>query len=116
MAVEQAPAGGCELASKIPAQAPGVLFFPLGQTKVADLNENVRKALEKTETGGVAEPFRSEAGIEIFVRCEQRVVKKLKFPVPTREQVENQLFSEQISALARRYQRDLRRSANIEVR
>jgi peptidyl-prolyl cis-trans isomerase SurA len=115
MAVENAPAG-CDLAAKIPAQAPGVLFFPLGQTKVADLNENVRKALDKTEIGGVAEPFRSDAGIEIFVRCEARIVKKLKFPVPTRDQVENQLFSEQISALARRYQRDLRRSANIEVR
>lgn len=115
MAVEQAPSG-CDVAAKIPTQAPGVMFFPLGPTKVADLNENVRKMLEKTEAGGVAEPFRSDAGIEIFVRCEPRVVKKLKFPVPTREQVENQLFSEQISALARRYQRDLRRSANIEVR
>jgi peptidyl-prolyl cis-trans isomerase SurA len=115
MAVEQAPSG-CELAAKIPSQAPGVMYFPLGNIKVSDLNESVRQALEKTEVGGVAVPFRSEAGLEIFVRCETRVVKKLKFPVPTREQVENQLFSEQISALARRYQRDLRRSANIEVR
>lgn len=112
----QQGASSCEFASKIPAQAQGVLYFPLGQTRIADLNEQARTALEKTAVGGVADPFRSEAGIEIFVRCEQRVVKKIKFPVPTREQVENQLFSEQISALARRYQRDLKRNANIETR
>jgi peptidyl-prolyl cis-trans isomerase SurA len=113
--VAQAPQG-CEFAAKVPAQAPGVLYFPLGQTKIADLNEQARTALEKTELGGVAEPFRSDAGIEIFIRCETKVAKKVAFPMPTREQIENQLFSDQISALARRYQRDLKRSANIEVR
>ncbi len=115
MAVAASPSS-CEFAAKIPAQAPGVLFMPLGPTRIADLNAEARNALQKTEIGGVAEPFRSDAGIEIFVRCEQKIAKKIKFPIPTREQVENQLFSEQISALARRYQRDLRRNANIEVR
>ncbi|GAA0563601.1 peptidylprolyl isomerase [Rhizomicrobium electricum] len=115
MAVSQAPSG-CELAQKIPASAPGVLYMPLGPTRVADLNAEARNALQKTEIGGAAEPFRSDAGIEIFVRCEQKIAKKIAFKIPTREQVENQLFSEQISALARRYQRDLRRNANIEVR
>lgn len=114
-AVAQAPQS-CEFAAKVPSQAPGVLYLPLGQTRVADLNDQARAALEKTELGGVAAPFRSDAGIEIFVRCETKVAKKVSFPVPTREQIENQMFSEQISALARRYQRDLKRSANIETR
>jgi peptidyl-prolyl cis-trans isomerase SurA len=112
----QAAVGSCEMAAKIPASVPGVLYFSLGPTKVSDLNEQTRAVLEKTEIGGVAEPFRSEAGVEVFVRCEPRVVKKHAFELPTRDQIENQLFSEQISALARRYQRDLRRSASIEVR
>jgi peptidyl-prolyl cis-trans isomerase SurA len=115
MAVAASPSG-CEMASKIPASAPGVLYMALGPTRIADLNTEARTALENTEIGGVADPFRSDAGIEIFVRCEQKIAKKIKFNIPTREQVENQLFSEQISALARRYQRDLRRNANIEVR
>ncbi len=106
----------CDMAAKIPASTQGILYFPLGATRVSDLNAETRTALEKTEVGGVAEPFRSDAGIEVFVRCEPRVVKKHAFELPTREQIENQLFSEQISALARRYQRDLRRSASIEVR
>jgi peptidyl-prolyl cis-trans isomerase SurA len=115
MAVAASPSS-CDFAQKIPSQAPGVLYMPLGQTRIADLNAEARNALAKTEIGGVADPFRSDAGIEIFVRCEQKIAKKVKFNIPTREQVENQLFTEQISALARRYQRDLRRNANIEVR
>ena len=38
------------------------------------------------------------------------------YVMPTREQVEDQLFQEQISAMARRYLRDLRRGVNVEVR
>ncbi len=36
--------------------------------------------------------------------------------MPTRQQIEDQLFQNQISALARRYLRDLKRAANIQVR
>ena len=38
------------------------------------------------------------------------------FVMPTRQQVEEQLFDQQISAYARRYLRDLKRDANIQVR
>ena len=106
----------CDFASKVPQSVQGVLYFPLGQTHIVDLNQQTRDALAKTEIGGTAEPFRSDAGIEIFIRCETRIVKKLPFTLPSRDQVEQQLFSEQISALARRYNRDIRRSAHIEVR
>ncbi len=107
---------GCEIASKLPSQMPGVLYFPLGNVRLADLNEQARDALAKTEPGGNAAPFRSDVGVEIFVRCDKPVIKQVPWTEPTREQIENQLFNEQISALARRYARDLRRSAHIEVR
>jgi peptidyl-prolyl cis-trans isomerase SurA len=112
----QAATTSCEMASKIPEKVPGVLFFSLGTVRLADLNQQTRDVLAKTEKGGVADPFRSDAGIELFVRCEKREVKQSVFQLPTREQIESQLFNEQISALARRYNRDLRRNANIDVR
>jgi peptidyl-prolyl cis-trans isomerase SurA len=95
---------------------PGSLYFGLGNIRLADLNEQTREALSKTESGGVADPFVSDAGIEIFVRCDTREIKRVAWQSPTREQIEQQLFNEQISALARRYNRDLRRNANIETR
>jgi len=36
--------------------------------------------------------------------------------MPTREQVEEELFNLQISALAQRYMRDLKRDADVEIR
>jgi peptidyl-prolyl cis-trans isomerase SurA len=36
--------------------------------------------------------------------------------LPTRQEVENMLFDQQISAMARRYMRDLRRGVDVEVR
>jgi len=102
--------------ANIQKNVPGSLYFPLGQVRMADLNDQTREALGKTEVGGVAEPFLSDAGIEIFVRCEKREIKQVAWKSPTRDQIEQQLFNEQISALARRYNRDLRRNANIETR
>lgn len=108
---------GCDMAEKnIVKNVPGSLYFGLGSIRLADLNEQTREALSKTESGGVADPFVSDAGIEIFVRCDKREIKRVAWQSPTREQIEQQLFNEQISALARRYNRDLRRNANIETR
>jgi peptidyl-prolyl cis-trans isomerase SurA len=112
----RAATSSCEVASKIVEKVPGSLYFPLGTIRMADLNQQTRDALAKTESGGVAVPFKSDAGIEIFVRCDKAAIKLVSYPVPTRDQVEQQLFSEQISALARRYNRDLRRNANVETR
>ncbi len=106
----------CEFASKIPENMKGAQYFALGMTRLADLNQETRAVLGKTESGGTAAPFLSAAGIEIFVRCDKAVVKLVPWSMPTRDQIEQQLFQEQISALARRYNRDLRRNADIEVR
>lgn len=113
----QAVTQSCEWAKdNIVKNVPGALYFPLGMTRLADLNADAQAALAKTESGMVADPYLSDAGIEILVRCDPREVKKVKWQSPTREQIENQLFNEQISALARRYARDLRRNATIETR
>lgn len=106
----------CEMLPKIAAQVKGTVPMNLGMTRLADLSQQIRDALAKTESGGVTEPFLSDAGVELFVRCDKAVVKLQAFVPMTREQVQEQLFSEQISAMARRYNRDLKRNADIEVR
>ena len=58
----------------------------------------------------------SEAGIELIARCDKRIEIKTAYVMPTRAQVEDRLFESQIAALARRYLRDLKRDANIQVR
>ena len=58
----------------------------------------------------------AQTGIELIGRCDKRIEVKTAFVMPTKQQVEDQLFQNQISTLARRYLRDLKRGANIQVR
>jgi peptidyl-prolyl cis-trans isomerase SurA len=107
---------GCKSLPAIAKQIQGSVYMDLGRVRLADLSAQIRTILAKTESGGVAAPFMSDAGAELFVRCDKAVPKLQAFQMPTREQIEQQLFEEQISAMARRYNRDLKRDADIEVR
>jgi peptidyl-prolyl cis-trans isomerase SurA len=106
----------CEMLSKVPTEVKGAVYMSFGMARLADLSAQVQNVLAKTESGGAAEPFLSAAGVELFMRCDKAVIKQQVYVLPKREQVEQQLFSEQISAMARRYNRDLKRDADIEVR
>ncbi len=106
----------CDVAKKLAQEVKGSMYFPLGDMKLADLSPQIRDAVLKTEPGGTADPFQSAAGVELFVRCDKAIPKIEAFQMPTRDQIEQQLFEEQISALARRYNRDLKRNADIELR
>ncbi len=97
-------------------QLPGSVYNDLGTMKLSELAPQMRDALLKTKAGEVAEPFTDEAGVEVIARCDKREPVRTAYKPPTREEVENQLFQQQISAMARRYLRDLRRSANIQLR
>ncbi len=106
----------CDVLSKVATEVKGSVYMNLGSTRLGDLSQQIRDVLAKTESGGVAQPFLSDAGVELFMRCDKAVPKLQAFVPLTREQVEHQLFEEQISAMARRYERDLKRNADIEVR
>jgi len=106
----------CAMLPKLVQQVKGALYFDLGNARLSDLSEQIRDVITKTESGGAAPPFLSAAGAELFVRCDKAVPKVVVFPMPTRDQVEQQLFEEQSSALARRYERELKRNADIEAR
>lgn len=108
--------GDCETLEKMHEKMAGSVFMKLGDTKLADLSPQIQKALATTHPGEAAAPFTSEAGIELIARCDKKVVEKTAYVMPTRQQVEDQLFQNQISALARRYLRDLKRDSNIQVR
>jgi peptidyl-prolyl cis-trans isomerase SurA len=108
--------GDCDTLDKMHQKMNGTVFMKLGDTKLADLSPQIQKALAGTHPGEAATPFASEAGIELIARCDKKVVAQTAYVMPTRQQIEDQLFQNQISALARRYLRDLKRDANIQVR
>jgi peptidyl-prolyl cis-trans isomerase SurA len=93
----------------------GAMYFDLGNMQLSNLSSQIRDEINKTQPGQTTQPFASPAGIELIVRCDKAPPKIEVMPMPTRDDVEQQLFEDQIGAYARRYLRDLRRVANIET-
>ena len=106
----------CDHLDKIPEVIKGAVYMNLGMTKVGDMSPDMQAVLAKTKSGEVAMPFLSAAGVELIVRCDKRAPVMNVFQMPTRSQVQDRLFDQQITAYANRYKRDLKRDANIDVR
>jgi len=108
--------GGCAQLDDLSKKMTGTVYMDLGDAKLSELSPQIQEAMKNTRPGDAALPFMSEAGVELIGRCDKRVEIKTAYVMPTQQQVEDQLFQNQISALARRYLRDLKRGANIQVR
>jgi peptidyl-prolyl cis-trans isomerase SurA len=107
---------GCDRLKALADKMTGSVFMDLGNMKPADLAPDIQKALAQTHSGETTLPLRSDAGVEVIARCDKRVEVQTAYQMPTRDQVASELFDLQISALAQRYMRDLKRDADVEVR
>jgi peptidyl-prolyl cis-trans isomerase SurA len=112
----QAHIVGCDHLAQIAAKIPGTVYMNLGTMRLTELSPEIQTALSKTQPGDTAQPFESAAGIEIIVRCDKPIPKLVVPTLPTHDQVEQQLYASQMSVIARRYLRDLRRDADVETR
>jgi peptidyl-prolyl cis-trans isomerase SurA len=109
---------GCDTLPKIQQQIRGLVVQDLSKMgiKITDLSPEIQGAIEKAGPGEATPPFTSPAGIEMMVRCDKRAPTITAYTIPSRQQIEEQLFDQQITMLSRRYIRDLRRAANVETR
>jgi peptidyl-prolyl cis-trans isomerase SurA len=107
---------GCGQLDELHKKMTGTVYMDLGDAKLSDLSPQIQEAMKNTKPGEAAAPFQDEAGVELIGRCDKRIEVKTAYVMPTRQQVEDQLFQNQIATLARRYLRDLKRDANIQVR
>jgi peptidyl-prolyl cis-trans isomerase SurA len=112
------------------ASAHGGKVVPLGEVSVKDLAPDFRKILEKTPNGRSTPPLRSASGIQMFVVCSGGMVPGRNaevaggegdhtvkpFVMPSRDDIQQRLYSQELSMMARRYLRDLRRDASIDIR
>jgi peptidyl-prolyl cis-trans isomerase SurA len=85
----------------------------LGESDSAELLPEFRDAVHSLKVGQVSAPVRTSAGVHVVALCGQR---QAGVDVPNKDQVENRLYQQQMSMLSKRYLRDLRNSAAIEMR
>jgi peptidyl-prolyl cis-trans isomerase SurA len=105
----------CAQLAKIAPQIHGQ-FQDMGSMKLNELDEKLQAALAKTDSGQPVPPYQDAAGIEIIYRCDKAAPKLEAYHMPSRKEIEEQLFDQQVTAFARRYMRDLRRQADVEIR
>ncbi|MFM9862132.1 MAG: peptidylprolyl isomerase [Micropepsaceae bacterium] len=118
---------GCSSAGSV-AKSRGAKFDMLGAITVKDMAPQFIKILEQTPNGRATPPLRGAGGVELFVICSGGMVPAAgmqqagggpattKSKDVTKEDIENRLFNQELSMLARRYLRDLRRDATIEMK
>ena len=94
-------------------QTAGVVGAELGEANVADLASPFQEIARSAEVGAISEPVRSEQGMHLIAMCGRRSASD---SVPSRDEVERELANQQLTMLARRYIRDLRNAATIDMR
>jgi peptidyl-prolyl cis-trans isomerase SurA len=94
-------------------QLQGTVYTKLGTMNPKDLNPELRDALAKIGPGETVAPFFSPAGLELIMRCDVAPSRLGTFALPSREQLQQQLYAQQMSLYAKGYLRDLRRNAIV---
>jgi peptidyl-prolyl cis-trans isomerase SurA len=92
----------------------------LGRIRIADLPPDLREVVARLEVGQASPPLPLRGGIGVLMVCERDVPPPpapVAAPVPpNREEIAENLARQKLEIMARRYLRDLRRLAFVDVR
>lgn len=103
----------CRDMERLSAELKSPLSGDLGWLKVEDLPEHLRKVVGALEVGAVSKPVQTREAVSILMVCER---KDPTAELPDRDQLAESLLLERLDMMARRYLRDLRRFATLDVR
>jgi peptidyl-prolyl cis-trans isomerase SurA len=104
---------GCDGLDSAVSGIEGAMLIDLGQTTEADLSPAIRERISGVAAGG-ASPVQIEAEqASLFVVCARQTGGG---GLPSRDEVESRLREQEMSMLAERYLRNLRREATIITR
>ena len=91
----------------------GVVAGDLGEADIADLSPDFKSVVDTLKVGQIGGPVRTKAGLHLVALCGRRSAGLKEV---SHDEVENRLYGEQLSMVARRFLRDLHNSATIESR
>jgi peptidyl-prolyl cis-trans isomerase SurA len=103
----------CDTINRIASERQLPASGSLGWLRIGDLPPDFARVLVELPPGQVSEPLQGPAGIHLIMVCDRRGAVQ---SVPQREEIAERLESEQIDRLARRYLRDLRTQAFVDIR
>lgn len=108
---QQAPS--CDEVEVVARSVPNGRSSDLGTRRVSELTEQFQEAVAGLSKGDVTPPVRSEAGFHVLFVCDREIEGSM---MPPREAIEDRIFQQELSMVQRRFLRDLRRDATVEIR
>lgn len=91
----------------------GLLGADLGEADVSDLLPQFQQVARSAQIGTISDVVRSPLGLHLLAVCDRRLGGP---EAPSRQQIENRLQGQNFAMLGRRYLRDLREDALIEIK
>lgn len=91
----------------------GLLGADLGESDVADLLPQFQQVARSAEIGSISTAVRTPLGVHLLAVCDRRLGGP---EAPSAQQVESRLQNQNYAMLGRRYLRDLREDALIEIK
>jgi peptidyl-prolyl cis-trans isomerase SurA len=105
--------GDCAAMADAAAELKAPQSGRLGWQRLGDLPPGLRQTVSSLPVGQVSAPVEGPAGIHLLMVCDRH---NPAVDSPQRDQIAQQLQRERVDRLARRYLRDLRKEAFVEVR
>jgi peptidyl-prolyl cis-trans isomerase SurA len=109
----RADLGDCAAMAETAAELNAPQSGRLGWLQLGNLPPAFRQTASSLPVGQVSEPLDGPGGIHLLMVCDRRTPQA---ETPQREQIAERLQRERVERLARRYLRDLRKEAFVEVR
>jgi peptidyl-prolyl cis-trans isomerase SurA len=85
----------------------------LGKLRLRDLSPTIRSAIQGLAVDKPSEPVKTPAGIAVLMVCDREEPENT---LPKREEIETRLLETRLGMMARRYMRDLRNAAVVDLR
>lgn len=104
---------GCEDHLRAAREAKSAGSTKLGKIRLGNLSKTIRASVENLSVGEASSPVRTGSGVAVFMVCSR---KEPPSGLPDRDQIANKLRDDRIDVLARRFLRDLRAAAVVDLR
>ena len=87
----------------------------LGRLALKDLSPAIRTVVRDIQVGEISDPVKMSSGVLLLMAC-SREGGKSESKMPERDAIADRLMQERLSPMSRRYLRDIRLSAIIDIR
>ena len=105
---------GCDDMARTAAELDPSTSGDVGTVRIGELPVTLRSAVLGLEIGKISQPVRTEFGIHLLMVCER--IEPPGSRMPHREEVRARLMENKLESLSRRYLRNLRREAFVDIR